>query len=1684
MLLEYCTEHDQAAEVPRWLYVLILDDDPLFGRQLELQLRFNSGAEFAFNTIAVDTAAAAYAAVQSASIPFDVFLIDQRLGPGPDGVDVLYQLRVQSPTSDAIVFTLAGDFDAARRAHQAGAYRYLHKPFRIDELLLVLQTLSEWRQTRAQRDWLQVINRIAEDAQRLYSHEKIEQVIVERGLEFGFDRAYLWLSGDNEQCLRGAAFAGDGILAALKDERVQVNDSPYLQEVSAAHELVVFDGLARGETLFMRRKGTETYLPPQGEWVGLPLRAGQRLRGILMLDQFKRAGMIRGNISLHEALGLFARQAAAALERAYLYEAEQRKNSETKILAEIGHLISSKAAPNNGLDVLEQVRAKVGRLLDMDVSTFFIAMRNEVTDFVELLIDVEDNKPQELKPLQPGKGLVRCVIEQNHALLFATLSESRRFCREHDIKTVFKGTGKRTQSWLGVPLQVEGHAVGAIVVQSIKPHLFDAQHRELLTAVAQQIAGPLHSRQLRQLAENKSTRLSVFQQATQALMQLEDHNDDHLWHTALTVITAGYGLEFNLAALFTLTRGATRLDGRLGIGHRTLKSARQDWEKDSPYDLNAYLQQLQAGLIQPTPVDRLVKQISIDLTADAGVFGEVLQTKRRMRVSEQELESYFPAAFRERFLRDRLRGIEYEIAPILVGDRPIGVILVGNPHLRRRLGQMPLDELDTWLSQIGVVHESWRQRRAGAQLAAVSQSILARASERPLSETLTETCETARVLMGASSTMIIPLDDRDETVFDLDSAGYDGLRHPLHRVFPAILDPFTLHVISGDKPLPIINLHNDALLEGPHTRELLEREGIQACIIAPLRDRKTRRPGGLLLINYRRPRTFTDYEIEQACSFAGLASEAIRSNRVSERSEAERRERDRELAIISEVLKGALELNIEQPEADAELARLILRAVEQLLEHMTVRAGLIRRVRQPITPGAEPHELRKQYFLIDNELQTTTRTTLDAGITGVAFTNGTDLNVADVTAPEWRGRFENEFSQHTRSELDVLIHYEGRVLGLINVESPDVAAFQPAHHQALRRLADVAAITLESIRTQQQMRGLLYAAEPMIAAQRLQPTLERVLKEIRKLAPELSAVTIWYWDESRKSIRRGPCFGVHYTDRFGDDHAVQMKTVLGQVLDASAPIWSEHVVSDERFAGRFAHDEAIVACAAFPLRAVESYEHDTILSEAQPVGFTSIQNLDQRTIGALFLSYRHQHIFTRRERVLFPMLAAIVAACIRDAIVLEQLAKERHRLNAALDVTRAIGTKLDLDTTLTAIMATLRLLFEKQSCTVQICVLTCDDRDTTLRFTEASRAFYDGHYIDQHTSFPIDVPDASQGSIAARVARRARATGQAILENIADIGIDQDYVRANDATRSQLSLALLPPDQSDQAERKLLGVLVIESNTLDAFDHDDELLIEGIGNTISLAIERIRRTTELLAQRDQLRFSNTVLTRYYWAAELAHDFKRDIGLIRNRLDWIKEEPCLSEDSMRSLAELEARMESLAKAANASRYDTSDTIALDEWLATTMDGKIRDMIASRNGDIVFDLVCNASQLSIQASVYFLEYAIRSIVSNALDAMGECGILRIITEQKDAQYCEVSICNSGTPPDAETRKKLLQDPVSTKGSERGYGLLFVRSYLETIQGSIRLLDVDESQETTFVLRLPIYQHCAAQSHEHLM
>ena len=120
--------------------VLVVDDEENMRHMLSVLLQKNS--------YKVGTAASGEEAlVKIAAQEFDFVLCDVRM-PGMGGLALLDRLSAEGKEYTIIMMSAYGTIELAIKAMQKGAYDYVSKPFKMDEILFVLRKAEERERLR------------------------------------------------------------------------------------------------------------------------------------------------------------------------------------------------------------------------------------------------------------------------------------------------------------------------------------------------------------------------------------------------------------------------------------------------------------------------------------------------------------------------------------------------------------------------------------------------------------------------------------------------------------------------------------------------------------------------------------------------------------------------------------------------------------------------------------------------------------------------------------------------------------------------------------------------------------------------------------------------------------------------------------------------------------------------------------------------------------------------------------------------------------------------------------------------------------------------------------------------------------------------------------------------------------------------------------------------------------------------------------------------------------------------------------------------------------------------------------------------------------------------------------------------------------------------------------------------
>jgi DNA-binding NtrC family response regulator len=272
---------------PERIAILVLEDDPAFGSVLEEELRAKGHAVERTDSVAE-------ACGRLREDVYDVALLDLQL-PDGSGLDVLREVAAEGLAVEALVLTGHAEVPSALEAMRLGAYDYLSKPPRLEELHVLVAKAAEKARLRRENVALRVRLRRHESAHGFVTDDPAAKQLL----------AMLARAAPSPlpALIQGETGTGKELLARALHEQSPRAGFPFVPINCAAlpenlieselfgHERGAFTGAIERKTgLFeVATRGT-VFLDEIGE-LSLPLQS--RLLRVLETQEFFRVGGTR-----------------------------------------------------------------------------------------------------------------------------------------------------------------------------------------------------------------------------------------------------------------------------------------------------------------------------------------------------------------------------------------------------------------------------------------------------------------------------------------------------------------------------------------------------------------------------------------------------------------------------------------------------------------------------------------------------------------------------------------------------------------------------------------------------------------------------------------------------------------------------------------------------------------------------------------------------------------------------------------------------------------------------------------------------------------------------------------------------------------------------------------------------------------------------------------------------------------------------------------------------------------------------------------------------------------------------------------------------------------------------------------------------------------------------------------------
>ena len=578
-------------------------------------------------------------------------------------------------------------------------------------------------------------------------------------------------------------------------------------------------------------------------WLGVPLIAHDEIIGYLAMGS-DQPGVF--NESHAEMLSAFASHAAAALDNARLFNAEQRRRLDAETLMQAAATVSSSLDLDKILDGVLDALAKV-------------ILYNSATIFIR-------EADGSLKAMA-GKGLVSPskVIGQIFPAMNELSEEIFKTGRpivlsdaHADPRFLNWGTDAPIRGWMGVPLTVRGEVIGYITFDSFVPNAYTEADSEMATAVASQAAAAIENSRLYSDALLAAERRSILYEVSQELSRL------------------GQDIE---QVYVSIHRSASRLMPAEAFTIALLDEERGEIE-------GVYL------------FDRMGRSPSIQIPYGMGLSSRVIDSGQTVLVNDDFEIDIDAVHFGSKEAARSILAV-----PMRVGGKVIGAISAQSyePNIYNDEDRLLLEML---ASQAAIAIENARlynqvdQRiRQLESLNHAGQVLTGTLELRPLLENILHAASQA--IPGAEKGTILLREIGQDHLHVRAQIGYEDSR--LTELPFDDTKGYSGQAYHENRPLLIRD--SVAEYELPYDQQLQEVNAVQSAIVAPLVVRNEA-IGVIALDNASRKNAFTEQDLNLLTIFASSAAQVIENSRLFEQTRRRLNELDA-LTRVSSALRIA-----------------------------------------------------------------------------------------------------------------------------------------------------------------------------------------------------------------------------------------------------------------------------------------------------------------------------------------------------------------------------------------------------------------------------------------------------------------------------------------------------------------------------------------------------------------------------------------------------------------------------------------------------------------------------------------------------------------------------------------------------------------------------------------------------------
>lgn len=447
------------------------------------------------------------------------------------------------------------------------------------------------------------------------------------------------------------------------------------------------------------------------------------------------------------------------------------------------------------------------------------------------------------------------------------------------------------------------------------------------------------------------------------------------------------------------------------------------------------------------------------------------------------------------------------------------------------------------------------------------------------------------------------------------------------------------------------------------------------------------------------------------------------------------------------------------------------------------------------------------------------------------------------------------------------------------------------------------------------------------------------------------------------------------------------------------------------------------------------------------------------TVGVVNVDSEAVNAFSEEDLKLLCLLTSEATTAVSRLWLINQLKDKAEQLQTLIRVGEQLVGKRDLQSILFSISEEARKLTGCRLCAIYL-LEEADGAAPLLRLQAISglrgnRAYQETLGLDE-------------SSVGFALSRQKQVAVQELSKT------EEVHFRALTASEGLKSMLCTPIIY----EGRSIGVLNAYTDHIHRFNNDERLVYASLASLGAVAIRNSRLYSRVFASEELLRKSERLTTLGLLAAEIAHEIRNPLTVIKLLFDALSwdfgaDDPRARDVSMirekvLQLDEIVGRVLEFGKS-RTDRHAPEDLNTLAEETVLLV------RLKAEQASVQIDFKPCATPLVAEVHKGQIQQVLLNLLLNALAAMPSGGTVRLELACSPAAagspaQAVVTVSDTGGGLSPRLQRQLFQPFLSGSKEGTGLGLVISRQIIKSHHGSIELLRSDSSG-SAFVFRLPL-------------